>query len=55
MAAHSHHGHGRLGGAVLLLVLLGHFAVRRIALRRRPAEWERARARIEPRWTHRGV
>ncbi|MFF7308930.1 hypothetical protein [Streptomyces sp. NPDC008137] len=40
------------GGAVLV-VLLGHFAVRRVALRRRLAEWDRAWARTEPQWTHR--
>ncbi|WP_435281341.1 Rv1733c family protein [Streptomyces koelreuteriae] len=40
------------GGAVLV-VLLGHVAVRRVALRRRLAEWDRAWARTEPEWTHR--
>ncbi|MDK1342869.1 hypothetical protein QNO09_06050 [Streptomyces sp. 378] len=40
------------GGAVLV-VLLGHLLVRRMALRRRLAEWDRAWARTEPRWTHR--
>jgi ABC-type Fe3+ transport system permease subunit len=39
-------------GAVLLVLLL-HAAVRRVALRRRLAEWDRAWARTEPRWTHR--
>ncbi|MEG8274976.1 Rv1733c family protein [Streptomyces sp. AHA2] len=47
-------GTGAAGGAVLL-VLLGHFAVRRVALRRRLAEWDRAWARTEPQWTHRTV
>ncbi|MFD5480511.1 Rv1733c family protein [Streptomyces hawaiiensis] len=40
------------GGAVLV-VLFGHFLVRRVALRRRLAEWDRAWARTEPQWTHR--
>ncbi|MGW0613334.1 Rv1733c family protein [Streptomyces sp. NPDC002788] len=40
------------GGAVLS-VLLGHVAVRRVALRRRLAEWDRAWARTEPEWTRR--
>jgi hypothetical protein len=40
------------GGAVLL-VLLAHGVVRRVALSRRLAEWERAWARTEPEWTHR--
>ncbi|MFE7896814.1 hypothetical protein ACFU3E_04575 [Streptomyces sp. NPDC057424] len=40
------------GGAVLV-VLCGHFLVRRVALRRRLAEWDRAWARTEPQWTHR--
>jgi ABC-type Fe3+ transport system permease subunit len=40
------------GGAVLV-VLLGHVLVRRVALRRRLAEWDRAWARTEPQWTHR--
>ncbi|MER7900206.1 hypothetical protein ABTX62_29870 [Streptomyces sp. NPDC096046] len=40
------------GGAVLV-VLLGHYLIRRVALRRRLAEWDRAWARTEPRWTHR--
>ncbi|MEG3628331.1 Rv1733c family protein [Streptomyces poriticola] len=34
-------------------VLLARGAVRRVALRHRLAEWERAWARTEPRWTHR--
>ncbi|WP_432133392.1 MULTISPECIES: Rv1733c family protein [unclassified Streptomyces] len=34
-------------------VLLGHAAVRRAALRRRLAEWERDWARTEPLWTRR--
>ncbi|WP_030251023.1 MULTISPECIES: hypothetical protein [unclassified Streptomyces] len=38
---------------VVLVVLLGHGVVRRVALRRRLAEWERAWARTEPEWTHR--
>ncbi|MEU0387734.1 Rv1733c family protein [Streptomyces chartreusis] len=40
-------------GSVVLVVLLGHSAVRRVALRRRLAEWEREWARTEPEWTHR--
>ncbi|WP_309058984.1 hypothetical protein [Streptomyces sp.] len=36
-------------------VLLVHRAVREVALRRRLAEWERAWARTEPEWTHRGA
>lgn len=40
------------GGAVLV-VLFGHSLVRRVALRRRMAEWDRAWARAEPEWTHR--
>ncbi|MEV3971507.1 hypothetical protein AB0K68_25715 [Streptomyces sp. NPDC050698] len=40
------------GGAVLV-VLFGHFLVRRVALRRRLVEWDRAWARTEPEWTHR--
>ncbi|MFJ5733174.1 Rv1733c family protein [Streptomyces paradoxus] len=40
------------GGAVLV-VLVGHFLVRRVALRHRLAEWDRAWARTEPQWTHR--
>ncbi|WP_217140096.1 DUF3592 domain-containing protein [Streptomyces sp. AC627_RSS907] len=40
-----------LGAA--LPVLLAHCAVRRVALRRRMAEWERDWALTEPQWTHR--
>ncbi|KOX06150.1 membrane protein [Streptomyces sp. NRRL B-1140] len=40
------------GGAVAV-VLFGHLLVRRVALRRRMAEWDRAWARVEPEWTHR--
>ncbi|MEV7082989.1 hypothetical protein AB0N88_31325 [Streptomyces sp. NPDC093516] len=40
------------GGAVLL-VLLAHGVVSRVAPRRRPAEGERAWARTGPEWTHR--
>ncbi|MFD7244943.1 Rv1733c family protein [Streptomyces massasporeus] len=40
------------GGAVLVVVF-GHSLVRRVALRRRMAEWDRAWARTEPEWTHR--
>ncbi|MCX3292292.1 hypothetical protein OR263_37280 [Streptomyces sp. NEAU-H22] len=40
------------GGAVLV-VLFGHSLVRRVALRRRMAEWDRAWARTEPEWSHR--
>ncbi|CAL9642037.1 hypothetical protein [Streptomyces sp. Tu 3180] len=36
-------------------VLLVHRGVRGVTLRRRLAEWERAWARTEPEWTHRGV
>ncbi|MCZ9339552.1 hypothetical protein NGM37_17435, partial [Streptomyces sp. TRM76130] len=35
------------------VVLLGHCAVRRVALRHRMAEWDRAWARAEPQWSHR--
>ncbi|GAA2423217.1 Rv1733c family protein [Streptomyces coeruleofuscus] len=37
----------------VLVVLLAHSAVRRVALRRRLAEWEREWARTEPEWTRR--
>ncbi len=40
-------------GGAMLVVLLGHFVVRRVTLRRRLAEWDRAWARTEPEWTHR--
>jgi hypothetical protein len=40
-------------GGVVLVVLFGHFLVRRVALRHRLAEWDRAWARTEPQWTHR--
>ncbi|AMW15153.1 hypothetical protein A4E84_03505 [Streptomyces qaidamensis] len=40
------------GGAVFV-VLFGHVLVRRVALRHRLAEWDRAWARTEPQWTHR--
>ncbi|GAB2881550.1 hypothetical protein GCM10027074_57290 [Streptomyces deserti] len=40
------------GGAVAV-VLLGHGVVRRAALSRRLAEWEREWARTEPEWSHR--
>lgn len=40
-------------GGAALVVLFGHFLVRRVALRRRMAEWDRAWARTEPEWTHR--
>ncbi|MGA5895919.1 hypothetical protein [Streptomyces venetus] len=40
------------GGAVLAVLLI-QSVVRRVALRRRLAEWERAWARTEPQWTHR--
>ncbi|MFJ8193959.1 hypothetical protein ACIQ8D_30005 [Streptomyces sp. NPDC096094] len=36
-----------------LTVLLAHCAVRRVALRRRLAEWDRDWALTEPQWTHR--
>ncbi|MYU24853.1 hypothetical protein [Streptomyces sp. SID8352] len=36
-----------------LVVVAGHRAVRGAAMRRRLAEWDRAWARTEPRWTHR--
>ncbi|MFI9820527.1 hypothetical protein ACIHFC_08675 [Streptomyces sp. NPDC052013] len=42
-------------GGTAAVVLLVHRGVRGVALRRRLAEWERAWARTEPRWTHRGV
>ncbi|CAL9650274.1 hypothetical protein SUDANB145_06584 [Streptomyces sp. enrichment culture] len=35
------------------VVLLGHCAVRRVALRHRLAEWDRDWARAEPQWSHR--
>ncbi|PZT70117.1 hypothetical protein DN402_31085 [Streptomyces sp. SW4] len=37
----------------VLVVLAGRGAVRRVALRHRMAEWDRAWARVEPQWTHR--
>ncbi|MGW0842258.1 Rv1733c family protein [Streptomyces sp. NPDC002787] len=40
-------------GGVVGLVLLGHFAVRRVATRHRLAEWEREWARTGPDWGHR--
>ncbi|MFI8949637.1 hypothetical protein ACIGO6_24305 [Streptomyces sp. NPDC053750] len=40
-----------LGAA--LPILLAHCAVRRVALRRRMAEWDRDWALTEPQWTHR--
>jgi hypothetical protein len=40
-------------GGVVVVVLLGHSVVRRVALRRRLAEWEREWARTEPEWTRR--
>ncbi|MDN0199162.1 hypothetical protein [Streptomyces sp. S.PNR 29] len=42
---------GAAGTAVV--VLLGHCAVRGVAMRHRLAEWEREWARTEPQWTHR--
>lgn len=42
-------------GGTAAVVLLAHRAVRRAAMRRRPAEWDRAWARTEPRWTRRGA
>ncbi|AQS71090.1 DUF3592 domain-containing protein [Streptomyces pactum] len=36
-----------------LTVLLAHCAVRKVALRRRMAEWDRDWALTEPQWTHR--
>ncbi|MBC9727778.1 hypothetical protein [Streptomyces sp. TRM68367] len=42
-------------GGVAALVLIGHRAVRRVALHHRLAEWEREWARTEPEWTHRGA
>ncbi|MFV0137588.1 hypothetical protein ACLGIH_31120 [Streptomyces sp. HMX87] len=35
------------------VVLLARCAVRRVAMRHRMAEWDRAWARVEPEWTHR--
>ncbi|MFF8943424.1 hypothetical protein ACF1A5_14380 [Streptomyces sp. NPDC014864] len=40
-------------GGTAALVLLVHSAVRRVALRRRLAEWEREWARLGPEWTRR--
>lgn len=40
-------------GGVVVIVLLGHFAVRRVAIRHRLAEWEREWARTGPDWGHR--
>ncbi|MFF6785130.1 hypothetical protein [Streptomyces sp. NPDC012510] len=40
-------------GGVVAVVLLGHFAVRRVATRHRLAEWEREWARTGPEWRHR--
>ncbi|MGJ7880719.1 Rv1733c family protein [Streptomyces rochei] len=37
----------------VLAVLLAHGAVRKVAMRRRLAEWDREWALIEPQWTHR--
>lgn len=45
-------GAGAAVGAAAV-VLLAHNGVRRVALRRRMAEWERDWARTEPQWTHR--
>ncbi|GAA2250590.1 Rv1733c family protein [Streptomyces indiaensis] len=42
-------------GATVFVVLFGHFLVRRVALRRRMAEWDRAWARTEPEWTRRNA
>ncbi|GAA4791511.1 hypothetical protein GCM10023220_16220 [Streptomyces ziwulingensis] len=46
---------GCAAGGAALVVLTGHWAVRRVVLRRRMAEWDRAWARIEPQWTRREV
>lgn len=40
-------------GGAAAVILLGHAAVRRAAMRRRLAEWEREWARTEPQWTGR--
>ncbi|MDC2954839.1 hypothetical protein PO587_10220 [Streptomyces gilvifuscus] len=40
-------------GGAAAVVLLAHAVVRRVATRRRLAEWERAWARTEPQWTQR--
>ncbi|WP_443047186.1 hypothetical protein OHS71_36955 [Streptomyces sp. NBC_00377] len=40
-------------GGTAAVVLLGHAAVRRVALRHRLDEWEREWARTEPQWTRR--
>ncbi|MFI2907524.1 hypothetical protein ACG2OD_04535 [Streptomyces sp. PDY-4] len=47
-------GAGAAGGTAAG-VLLAHRAVRGAAMRRRLAEWERAWARAEPEWSHRGA
>lgn len=45
-------GTGAAGGTAAV-VLLAHRAVRRVTMRRRLAEWDRAWARTEPEWTRR--
>ncbi|WP_338899864.1 hypothetical protein WBG99_33050 [Streptomyces sp. TG1A-60] len=40
-------------GGVVGVVLVGHFVVRRVAIRHRLAEWEREWARTGPDWGHR--
>ena len=40
-------------GGVVVIVLVAHFAVRRVATRRRLAEWENNWARTGPEWTRR--
>lgn len=42
-----------VAGGTAAVVLLGHAAVRRVAMRHRLAEWEREWALTEPQWTRR--
>ncbi|GGX01880.1 hypothetical protein GCM10010297_24430 [Streptomyces malachitofuscus] len=47
-------GTGAAGGTAAVALLVRH-TVRRVTMRRRLAEWDRAWARTEPEWTHRGA
>ncbi|WP_037679997.1 hypothetical protein [Streptomyces griseus] len=40
-------------GGTVAVILVGHVVVRRVAMRHRMDEWERAWARTEPEWTRR--
>ncbi|MFJ7333121.1 hypothetical protein ACIQU3_04345 [Streptomyces sp. NPDC101110] len=42
-------------GGTVFVVLFGHSLVRRVAWRRRMAEWDRAWSRTEPEWTRRNA